>query len=59
MVSKKTRKGPEISGLHLLHVLEHLSDELVLAVQHNTKTYHIAMPIKSFDPRQQLLVVSQ
>jgi hypothetical protein len=46
-------------GLHLLHVLEHLSDELIPAGWRGVRTHHVAMPIKSFDPRQQLLVISQ
>jgi len=48
-----------MSGLHLLNILEHLSDELIPDSQHNARTHHIAMSVKSLDPRQQLLVISQ
>ena len=47
-----------MSALHLFHVLEHLENELIPGARRNARTYHITMPIKSFDPRQQLLVIS-
>jgi len=52
-------KGPEMLWLHLLHVLEHLWNELVPDAWCSAGTYHVAVPIKSLDPRQQLLVISQ
>lgn len=48
-----------LSRFHLLHILEYLSDGLIPVAPHYKGTYHIAVPIKGLDPRQQFLVVSQ
>jgi hypothetical protein len=56
---QKICKGHMLSGFHLLHVLKHLSDVLIPVAQQDESTHHIAVPIKSLDPRQQFLVISQ